>query len=86
MTKMTKSVKIYTTPTCGYCRLTKEYFKNHSVAYEEYNVAADTERRQEMMLKSGQMGVPVIAIAAAEGKEDIVIGFDEPQLAHLLGL
>jgi glutaredoxin-like YruB-family protein len=81
-----KKVAIYTTPTCTYCRMAKEYFKQKGVHYEEHNVAADTERRQEMIMKSGQMGVPVIAIEAENGKEDIVIGFDETMLAQLLGV
>ncbi len=81
-----KKVAIYTTPTCTYCRMAKEYFKQKGVSYEEHNVDADTERRQEMIMKSGQMGVPVIAIAAENGKEDIVIGFDEAMLAQLLGV
>ena len=81
-----KKVSIYTTPACSYCRMAKQYFQNKGVAYDEYNVAADSERRQEMIMKSGQMGVPVIAIVNDEGKEDLVVGFDESALAQLLSL
>lgn len=73
-------VKIYTTPTCVYCRMAKEYFKANNVAYEEKNVAGDQAAVQEMMQKSGQLGVPVIDI---DGK--IVVGFDKPTLDELLG-
>jgi glutaredoxin-like YruB-family protein len=76
-----KDVKIYSTPTCGYCKMAKEFFNEHGIAFEEYNVASDAVRRNEMIEKSGQMGVPVISIG---GK--IVVGFDEPQLASLLGV
>lgn len=78
---MPKKVTIYTTPTCGYCRATKEFFKEHNIAYTEHDVSTDTEKAHEMIEKSGQMGVPVIFI-----NEDIVIGFDRPKLAELLGI
>ncbi len=73
-------VTIYTTPTCVYCRMAKEYFKANNVAYAEKNVAGDQAAVQEMMQKSGQLGVPVIDI---DGK--IVVGFDKPTLDELLG-
>ena len=68
---MAKKVKIYTTPTCPWCHKAKEYFKEHKVSYKEVNVAEDEKARNEMMEKSGQMGVPVIDIG---GK--IIVGFD----------
>ena len=74
-------VKIYTTPSCVYCKMAKEFFKNNNVEYEEKNVAADAASREEMIAKSGQMGVPVIDI---DGK--FVIGFDEPRLKEILGV
>jgi glutaredoxin-like YruB-family protein len=81
-----KKVAIYTTPTCTYCKHTKEFFKEHNVVYDEYNVGTDLARRQEMVTKSGQMGVPVIAIADEAGKEEIIIGFDQEGLTKSLGL
>jgi len=75
------NVKIYTTPTCVYCKMTKEFFKKNSVEYEERNVATDAVARDEMIQKSGQLGVPVIEVG---GK--IIIGFDQPQLKEALGL
>jgi len=75
------NVKIYTTPSCVYCKMTKEFFGQNSVQYEEKNVAQDTEARNEMIQKSGQMGVPVIEV---DGK--IIIGFDEPKLRESLGI
>ena len=76
-----KNVIIYSTPTCHYCGLAKEYFKAHGVNYTEYNVASDLEQRKIMVDKSGQLGVPVIDI---EG--DITVGFDEAHLAEVLGV
>lgn len=81
-----KTVKIYSTPSCGYCKMAKEYFTENKVAYTEYDVAADEERRNEMITTTGQMGVPVIMIGEEGAAPEIVIGFDRPKLAQLLGL
>lgn len=76
------SVVMYTTPTCHFCQMTKAFFKEKGVQFSEYDVAADMAKRQEMMEKSGQLGVPVIVI----DDKDIVIGFDQPKLSQLLGI
>ena len=76
----TKKISIYSTPTCHYCNLAKDFFKENGVKYEEFNVATDLAKRKEMVELSGQMGVPVIAIG-----KDVVVGFDEEQVAGLLG-
>jgi len=76
-----KKVTIYSTPTCHFCHLAKDFFNEKGVKYEEFDVAVNLEKRKEMMDKSGQMGVPVIAI-----DNDIVVGFDEERVAGLLGL
>ena len=76
-----KTVTIYSTPTCAYCKMAKEYFREKNVAYTEFNVAVDIEKAQEMIDKSGQMGVPVIDIG---GK--IIVGFNKPVIDQELGL
>jgi len=76
-----KKVVIYSTPTCTYCHAAKDFFKEKGVEYTEHDVASDLEKRQEMIEKSGQMGVPVIFI-----EDEMSIGFDEPKLTELLGL
>ncbi|MEK7542547.1 MAG: glutaredoxin domain-containing protein [Patescibacteria group bacterium] len=75
------NVTIYTTPTCVYCRAAKEFFGEHNVQYEEKDVARDEQAREDMISKSGQMGVPVIEVNG-----EIVIGFDEPKLSRLLDI
>ncbi|MEK7108564.1 MAG: glutaredoxin domain-containing protein [Patescibacteria group bacterium] len=75
------SVKIYTTPSCVYCKVTKDFFVANKVAYEELNVASDVKAREEMISKSGQFGVPVTDIDGT-----LVIGFDKGRLAELLGI
>jgi len=81
---MAKKVAIYTTPTCVYCRAAKELFRENDIAYEEYNVAQDMARQEEMIHKSGQLGVPVITIADEKGTENVVVGFNKPRLKELL--
>jgi len=77
----TKQVTIYSTPTCHFCHMAKDFFDANKVKYTDYNVATDLEKRKEMVEKSGQMGVPVITI----GKETIV-GFDEGRLREILAV
>lgn len=77
-----REVKIFTTPTCVYCKMTKNFFEKNNVAYTEYNVATDEAARKEMIEKSGQMGVPVTII----DQKDVVIGFDPQTLSGLLGI
>jgi glutaredoxin-like YruB-family protein len=72
-------VTIYSTPTCVYCSAAKDFFKEHNIEYVEKNVAEDEQARNDMVEKSGQMGVPVIDI-----KGNIVVGFDEAKLSELL--
>lgn len=76
---MDQTVSIYTTPVCQFCQSAKEFFKEHNVSYDEHDVAADAEKRQEMIEMTGQMGVPVIRIG-----DDVVVGFDEGKLKELL--
>lgn len=79
-TGMNKTVTIYSTPVCHFCHAAKDYFKDNNVEYTEHDVAADQEKRQEMIEITGQMGVPVIRIG-----DDVVVGFDEAKVAELLG-
>ena len=74
-------VTIYTTPTCVYCKMAKEFFKENNVAYEEKDVSTDTKAQEEMITKSGQMGVPVIDI-----DDQIIIGFDKNGISKLLNI
>jgi glutaredoxin 3 len=64
-----KNVIIYSTPSCHFCNLAKEYFKSKGVEYTDHNVIGDIEKQKEMIQLSGQMGVPVIVIG-----ESVVVG------------
>jgi glutaredoxin 3 len=76
---MSKKVTIYTTESCSFCHLAKDYFKENKIDYKEKNVQKDADARKEMMEKSGGMAVPVIDIG---GK--IIIGFNKPEIEKAL--
>ncbi len=73
-------VIIYSTPTCHFCQLAKEFFTDKKIAYTEYDVLENLEKRKEMVELSGQLGVPVIRIG-----ENIVVGFNQEKVESLLG-
>ena len=76
-----EKVQIYSTPSCHFCHMAKDYFKEKGVEYVDFNVAEDQDKRKEMIEKSGQMGVPVIVIG-----NKIVVGFNKPKVMEFLGL
>ncbi len=76
-----KKVVIYSTPTCGYCKMAKSFFADNKVEYIEHNVAENEAARNEMMEKSGQGGVPVITIG-----DEVVVGFNEDKIKEVLGM
>ena len=79
MTTNNHKVIVYSTPTCPYCVYAKDYFKENNVPFEDVDVTKDRSRAQEMILKSGQMGVPVIDIDG-----NILVGFQPEVFASLL--
>lgn len=76
-----EKIKIYSTPTCPYCVTLKEFLKERGIDFEDVNVAQDAQAREEMIHKSGQMGVPVVDI---DGQ--IIIGFDRARISKLLDI
>ena len=74
-------VKVYSTPTCPYCHMAKNYLKDMGIEFEDIDVSVNQAAAQNMIARSGQMGVPVIEI---DGQ--IIVGFDKPKIAQALGL
>ena len=72
-------VKVYSTPTCPYCVTLKEYLKEHNIEFKDIDVSQDEKARDQMIDKSGQMGVPVVDIDG-----EIVIGFNKEIIKNLL--
>ena len=73
-------ISVYSTPTCPYCKMTKEHLKQKKVEFEDIDVSASQEKAAEMIEKSGQMGVPVIEIDG-----EIIVGFDKEKIEKALG-
>lgn len=72
-------VIVYSTPTCPYCNMAKQYLKSKNVQFEDIDVSRDYNRAMEMVRKSGQTGVPVI-----DFNGEIIIGFDRSRLDKLI--
>ena len=72
-------VTVYSTPTCPYCKLAKDFLKEKKIEFKDINVAEDHQAAKTMFEKSGQMGVPVIDING-----EIVIGYDKEKIRKLL--
>ena len=78
---MDKHVTIYSTPTCHFCHMAKDFLNEKGVPFTDFNVAADAAKRQEMVQLTGQLGVPVIVV-----NDSIIVGFDRDKLAQKLGV
>ncbi len=77
---MTK-VEIYSTATCHFCHMAKEWLTNKNIPYTDYNVGEEAGKRKEMVEMTGQLGVPVIKIG-----DDSMVGFNPDQMAKLLNV
>jgi len=78
---MEKKIKVFSTPLCPYCVALKNFLKEKKIAFEEIDVSQDRKAAEELIRKSGQMGVPVIEI-----DKEIIVGFDRQRLKELLNL
>lgn len=81
-----KKVKIYTTPTCMYCKMVKDFFDDKGVEYGEVDLSVNVAARDEVVKKTNQMGVPVIEITEDGKNPEYVIGFDQAKLSEILGI
>lgn len=75
------SVKVFITPVCPYCYTLKEFLKEKGIEFEEIDVCEDEKLKEELIKKSGQMGVPVIEING-----EVVVGFDREKIVKLLNI
>ena len=78
-------ITIYSTPTCPYCKMAKEFLSEKDIKYKDVDVSQDHEAAHQMIEKSGQTGVPVI-IVDKDGKEEVMVGFDQAKLSEILGI
>lgn len=73
--KVSVSIIIYRTPTCPYCHMAAEYLRSKGIPFKEIDVSKDPVAAREMVMKSSQMGVPVIDING-----QIIVGFNRPAI------
>jgi len=78
---MAKNIKVYSTATCPYCKMAKDFLAENNISFEAVDVGQDREAAREMVEKSGQMSVPVIDI---DGK--VIVGFDKKAISEELGV
>ncbi len=74
-------VLVFTTPTCPWCQRAKGYLRSQGVSFKEIDVSRDQKAANDLVRRTGRIGVPVIEI---DGRP--VVGFDQPQIDRLLGL
>lgn len=75
----TKKVEIFSTVTCHFCHIAKDWLTERNIPFVDYNVGENVERRKEMMELTGQLGVPVIKIG-----DEVMVGFNPEQMAKIL--
>ena len=80
-TRPQPKVIVFSTPTCSYCNMAKQYFRQKNVRFTDIDVSRDQSAARDMVRRSGQMGVPVIDIG---GK--VIVGFNRPKIDQMLGL
>jgi glutaredoxin-like YruB-family protein len=74
-------VIVFSTPTCSYCNMAKQYFRRNKIRFKDVDVSRDEAAARDLVRRTGQMGVPVIDI---NGK--LIVGFDKPQINRLLDI
>ena len=74
-----KEIKVYSTPTCPYCKMVKEFLSSKSVEYQDIDVSVSQESLDEMISVSGQMGVPVVVIG-----DEVIRGFNKDKIESLI--
>jgi len=79
-------ISIYSTATCGYCKMLKSYLQSKDIDYEVKMADEDPDLARELYEKSGQLGVPFTIIETDEGKEEKILGFDRPRIDEVLNL
>jgi len=78
---MDKNVVIYSTPSCPWCHRVKQFLQEKNVTFQDFDVSQNQDKAEEMVQKSGQMGVPVVDING-----EIIVGFDRDRIEEVLGL
>lgn len=81
-----KNITIYSTATCGFCKMLKSYLDSKNITYNVKAADEDQAIAKELYEKSGQLGVPFTVIEKEDGSEEGVLGFDRARIDSVLGL
>ncbi len=81
-----KNITIYSTATCGFCKMLKSYLNDKGIKYDVKMADEDQSIARELYEKSGQLGVPFTVFTDENGKEETVLGFDRPKIDAALGI
>ncbi len=79
-------ITIYSTATCGYCKMLKSYLQNRGISYDEKHADLDQKLAEELYEKSGQLGVPFTIIEKDDGQTENILGFDRQKIDLALGI
>lgn len=80
-------ITVYSTTTCPYCKMLKDYLKEKNISYSEKLVDIDDAAREEMMASSGGfLGVPFTIVALDNGNKETILGFDKGKINKTLGI
>ena len=72
------SIIMYSTRSCMYCYVAREFFKKHQLPYTEYDIELSDKHMQTFYLLGGQ-GTPLLVI-----NKDIIHGYDEQMIRDAL--
>lgn len=79
-------VKIYSTQTCPFCKMEKEYLDGHGINYENIFIDEDTKAARDLMALEGQYGVPFTVFTREDGGKETLLGFDKEEINRILGI
>jgi glutaredoxin-like YruB-family protein len=76
-----KNISVYTTPTCGYCHMLKDYLSDKGIEFNEIDISASFDATNWVLNHTGKIGVPVIDIDG-----EIIVGFDREKIDLALNI
>lgn len=79
-------ILMYTTTTCPFCKMQKDYFNSKNIEFSEILVDENPDEAQKMIELSGQLGVPFTVITKDDGSTEKILGFDKDRLNSILGI
>jgi len=79
-----RTITIYSTPTCPYCKQLKEYLTEKGIPFTDHDVSADETARADMERLSGGLSVPVVVFGKDTPDQEVQIGYDKSKVEEAL--